>query len=1065
MSDATDFIVSLLRKDAHRLLKLYFPHDDGPSSGLLVNHLVAEESLSRDFTFTVTVLSDDPNIELTDVQGRMVCVEVLREVGPSRYFNGYCFEFCLKRVDNGLAIYEMILKPWLAQFRLRHNYHLFHNLNITEQTKQLFRETGLSSHEFRMNQSDPVRTFSCQYNETDYNYLHRRWEEMGWHYWYEHTLGGHKLILSDTSPDAAAIDGKPLLAYHHDGGSNKHDKIANWSPGRKIVSGEATHGSFDFKRPSPQSAGVSSNAEQGDIHRFEVYQYEGLYGFRHAGHGGDIARLRMDAIDAPGKQFEARGNSRAVQPGRWFCLNKDFAGQMFDAKDADVEFFIVNARHEVDNNYLNASGAHASYENSFTCVPRSIAWRPEPGRNSTAVKVNGVDTAIVVGSGGQDIYTDEFGRIRVQFHWDRKGRNEAGSSAWVRVASNWAGAEQGVMALPRIGSEVIVQWLSGNPDRPIVTGGVYNARKMPPWQLPSQQALMGLRSRELTPGGGNAALGRSNHLILDDTHEKIQAQLKSDHQSSQLSLGHITRIESNAGRKDYRGEGWELTSNAWGVARAGKGMLISTDARNNAVSHIKDMGETIQRLKDAYNIHDELAESALKYKALEKKEQQGVVVDAIKLQNKGVQGAGSEVFPQLSEPHLVLSSPAGIETATAHSTHITSDQHTAITTGKNLSIASGESFYASIAKTFRLFVQQMGMKMVAAAGNIDIQALNDSINVLAKLNITHTANKITISAKEEVVINAAGSYVKFNAGGIEHGTKGKNVSHAVTHSLVGPKGLEAVRQDEFEKMKPKKFSQQVFVDEALWKLSTGAKKLKYKVISETVGVLGSGMLDGKGKTKQIFSESNDPLKVVIDVADGKWDRIMTERPPGLSEPAGESVIFDYHDHPEEGEDEGEEGEADGVDGVSDHTDLGSLKDQVLGAAKDAVKAGGHDIEKAATDSLTGLKDELKHKVAGQVESVLGSTVGDAAAKAILTGQNPLKTLEDEVKGKVLEQVSGALGSTITDVLAKSIASGNHDPLRALEEGVKQKVIAEAVDLVGSVASDALGEITKDIFKK
>ncbi|MEN9866173.1 MAG: hypothetical protein RL748_1763, partial [Pseudomonadota bacterium] len=552
MTNASDHIHRLLRRNSRRLLKLYFPNGDEPSAGLLVNHLEAREQVSKDFTYIVTVLSDDPNIELTDVQGRMVCVELLRDDGDSRYFNGMCFEFTLLRVENSLAVYQMVLRPWLALFRFRSNHFLFHNLSISDQTVQLFRQTGLSRHEFRLNAFDPERTFSCQYDETDYNYLHRRWEEMGWHYWYEHTLKGHTLIISDTSLSADPIDGRSTIAWHHTGGSNLDDKISNWSPRRKLVSGKVALSSFDFKRPTPERASNASDNQQGPVHPAEVYHYQDLYGFKNAGDGEKIARRRMEAIDAESQTFSAKSNHRAVQNGRWFSLKKDFVAQAFSNAALDTDFFITEARHSADNNFLNAEGGDARYENEFTCVPRNTPWRPALGFNSREVKITGVDTALVVGPDGDNIFTDGYGRVRVRFHWDREG-NGSDSSAWIRVGTPWAGAELGSISLPRIGSEVTVQWLGGSPDRPLIVGGLYNAAKMPPWALPGQQALMGLRSRELTPGGGNSGMGRSNHLILDDTHEKIQAQLKSDHQSSQLSLGHITRIDSNAGRKDFRG--------------------------------------------------------------------------------------------------------------------------------------------------------------------------------------------------------------------------------------------------------------------------------------------------------------------------------------------------------------------------------------------------------------------------------------------------------------------------------------------------------------------------------
>ncbi|SFD17695.1 type VI secretion system Vgr family protein, partial [Collimonas sp. OK412] len=335
-----------------------------------------------------------------------------------------------------------------------------------------------------------------------------------------------------------------------------------------------------------------------------------------------------------------------------------------------------------------------------------------------------------------------------------------------------------------------------NPDRPLITGSVYNQRNMPPWKLATQQSLMGLRSRELTPNGGNQAGGRSNHLILDDTNAKIQAQLKSDHQHSQLSLGNITRIEDNAGRKDARGEGWELRTDGHGVARSAKGMLITTEGRSSAASHMKDMGETVQRLTSARDQHETLAEMAQQAGAQEKQGQQADIAQILKAQNEAIKGGAAQEgsFPELAQPHLVLASPAGIETTTAQSTHIASDEHTAITTGKSLSIASGDSLFASIKNTFRLFVQKTGMKLVAAAGDIEVQTLTDSINLLAKLNITHTATHIIVSAKEEVVINGGGSYVKYNAVGIEHGTNGNYVVHAASHSLPGPKNMSVPDQ-------------------------------------------------------------------------------------------------------------------------------------------------------------------------------------------------------------------------------------------------------------------------------
>ena len=324
----------------------------------------------------------------------------------------------------------------------------------------------------------------------------------------------------------------------------------------------------------------------------------------------------------------------------------------------------------------------------------------------------------------------------------------------MRVSSSWAGAELGASAVPRVGAEVVVQWLDGSPDRPIVTGCVHNQIYMPPWRLPGQRALTGLRSRELKADGGNTAAGRSNHLILDDTNEQIQAQLKSDHQQSQLSLGYITRIDDNSGRQHAGGEGWEIATSAWGVARAGRGMLLTTEAISSAASEAKDMGAALQRLVSAQDQHSTLAGMAESANAQDGG-QQAAIADAIARQNNGIRG-GPENFPELSEPQIVVASPAGIALSSAEAIHLASASSTAITSTKALSIASGDLF-ASVANTFRLFVHKAGMKLIAASGKVAIQAQRDELELLANkvLTLISETDWVDIKGKKGVRLHGA----------------------------------------------------------------------------------------------------------------------------------------------------------------------------------------------------------------------------------------------------------------------------------------------------------------------
>lgn len=735
-----------------RLMRLEFPFKDGPSAILLPNKLDAHEEVSRSFRFDVEVLSDDPRIPLKKMMGRMATISLVREDGSLRYFNGYVTEFRFLRSDGGFAFYRMLLEPWLAFARLRKNCISFHNKNVLEITQETLRHyTQADWHMVRVD--DSTLTVANQYNETDYNHLHRRWEALGLHYWYEHRFDGHKLMISDNSTLARPIDEEAfVISFHDKSGSREDDGIHEWTAIRRIGSGKTTLASFDYKNPRAQYVEAASLNRQGDVFPHEIYEDTGAYGFRQCSDGVQLAGRRMDEAEKDTQYFEAVANERHVLPGRTFKLGGHFSAEShsrrYDTEQrssiGDRYYLILSADHEISNNYQAGPSAPSHFENRFTCIRRDIRWRPGRDYNSEPVIYTGLHTAIVTGPAGADIHTDGYGRVKLQHHWDRLGNYDEKSSPWIRVLSPAAGSEFGQIRLPRVGEEVAVVYPNGNIDHPLVLGALYNRAQMPPWALPQQQALAGLRSREL--GGGT----RGNHLVLDDTREMIQAQLKSDHQCSQLSLGHITRIEDNAGRKDARGEGWELRTDGHGVARAARGLLITTEARPSARGAIKDMDETTKRLNAAHKLHDDQATAALQGLAQESG-QQHAVADVLKAQNDGVRGTG-EQFPELSEPHLVLASPAGIGTTSAQSTHIASGEHTALTAGRNLSIATGDSLFASIKQTFRLFVHKAGMKLIAASGKITVQAHDDDIQIIANkvLSLISQTDWIDLKGKKGV---------------------------------------------------------------------------------------------------------------------------------------------------------------------------------------------------------------------------------------------------------------------------------------------------------------------------
>ena len=575
-------------------------------------------------------------------------------------------------------------------------------------------------------------------------------------------------------------------------------------PAHRLTSGQYSTRDYDYTRPradlsqSRRDPRPTGQADQ------EVYQWHaGKAGSHYAqpragtsteandaqAEGSQLALLRMQALRTAGSRAQASGNLRGMVPGCSFRLHQH------PRHAANTEYLILDTRLLIedvaqDSQIKDAAPGrrqHWKVEVDLTAHPLTEPLRPEPTQPKP--HTHGPQVALVVGPEGENLWTDELGRIKVQFPWDRRGQKNQHSTCWLRVTSPWAGNQLGGMHIPRIGQEVIVDFIGGDPDLPICTGQVHNQLNLPPWELPSQAALSGFRSRELTKEGGNSAAGRSNHLVLDDTEGKIQVQLKSDHQHSQLSLGFITRIEDNAGRKDPRGEGFELRTDGHGGIRANDGLLITTEARSNAASHVKDMAETATRLNTAWDQHQQLAEAAQVHKAQDAGDDQDTVQKALEAQNKAIVGEdGSGDFPELAAPHLVLASPAGIEASTPASIHLHSQQHTALTSQGHLSMSAAKRWLASAAEGVRAFTHRHGIKLIASEDPIEVQAHQGETVLVAHkdVRITSIDGEIHVTARKKVVVIGGGSYSEWGPEGITHGTAGTWMEHAAMHAQVGP---------------------------------------------------------------------------------------------------------------------------------------------------------------------------------------------------------------------------------------------------------------------------------------
>ncbi|MYM89293.1 type VI secretion system tip protein VgrG [Rugamonas sp. FT82W] len=525
MRDEVKSIVAAFADGQHnRLLRLQFPNQDAPGR-FLVNQLDAIEGLSRPFEYKVELLSESAHVELKDMQGKLLSVHLVLGDGGIRYFTGYVFSFGLTKVDGGIAYYEATLGPWFRFLSLRKDNYLFHQATLYEQTSSVFADyEGLCDWDWRVAGAQKRMNDACQFDESDSNYLQRRWNAAGLVYWFEHSASGHKMVLTDDTTIAAPIEGGEEVPFQRHGGALEEDGIGEWSPTRHLVQGAVAVASYDFKSGKPIVSAMPTVNRQGNVPVIESYEYTGALGFTDHATGEALARLRLEEMEAVGKLFHGAGNNRRLAPGRWFRLTGHFDGAPNGGSGDTDEFLVVEVRHRASNNYqVNAQQA-SDYQNQMSCLRKFIPWRPGRTRNCEETRIYGLQTATITGPAGEEIHTDEFGRVRVQFHWDRVGVRDENSSTWIRVATPWAGSNFGMTSIPRIGTEVIVSFIGGDPDRPIIIGMVPNVDTMPAWELPANKTQSGMMSRS-SPGG---SAQNANALRFEDKKGAEQVWLKAE---------------------------------------------------------------------------------------------------------------------------------------------------------------------------------------------------------------------------------------------------------------------------------------------------------------------------------------------------------------------------------------------------------------------------------------------------------------------------------------------------------------------------------------------------------
>lgn len=473
---------------------------------VLLRSLSGREALSELYEYEVELLSESDHFDPQEILGRNVTLLIDRDEQESRHINGIVSEFKYLGQGDQFSKFSAKVVPWLWQLTLSTDSRIFQDLTTPEILEQVFQDLGFEWFEMQLQGQYRPRKYCVQYRETDFAFVSRLMEEEGIYYYFRHENGKHTLVLADSTTAYFDLpDNQVELApLGHTAGIL--DQLKTWERKVEFRTGAVTQTDYNFRRPKANLASSEQSlVNLGFNQLLEIYDYPGRY--QKPGLGKDRTRVRMEAIEATQTLATGESTYRSFTPGGQFKITSH---RTESEVGKQYVLLSVETRASVSGSYLTGGDESGDFEfdNEFHCIPAETVFRPTAKTPKSIVE--GPQTAVVVGPKGEEIYTDEHGRVKCQFHWDRLGRRNEKSSCWIRVSQVHAGKGWGSISIPRIGEEVLVSFLEGDPDRPIIKGRVYNAEKRPPFALPAGKTRSGMKS-DTHKGSGN------NEISADDT--------------------------------------------------------------------------------------------------------------------------------------------------------------------------------------------------------------------------------------------------------------------------------------------------------------------------------------------------------------------------------------------------------------------------------------------------------------------------------------------------------------------------------------------------------------------
>ncbi|HEV8542167.1 MAG TPA: type VI secretion system tip protein TssI/VgrG [Verrucomicrobiae bacterium] len=485
------------------------------ADALVVRSVSIDERISRLFSIDAQLRSEQGEIEFDDVLGKNVTIRVELGENDTRYFNGFVSRLVQLANVGANATYRAEIVPWLWFLTRTADCRIFQNKSIPDIIEEVFKGHGFGDYELKLSGSYAPWEFCVQYRETDFNFVSRLMEEEGIYYFFEHENGKHTLIIADGANAHVTAEGYDSITFQElEAGGTEDKAITDWTIQKEVQPVTYSLNDYSFEKPKTSLRSSANTSRSYGGADFEIYDYPGEY--EKPGEGDYLAQVRLDEYQSQYEVLRGTTNAGGMRTGCKFSMTDH------PRSDQNRDYLITGvSMHLAAGEYASGEGAGGdSLSCQFTAIPFAQAFRPP--RLTPKPIVQGPQTAVVSGPKGEEIHVDKYGRVKVQFHWDRYGKGDENSSCFIRVSQGWAGKSWGMIYTPRIGQEVIVEFLEGDPDRPIITGRVYNDAVMPPYQLPDKKAISTLKSNSTKGGGG------FNEIRLDDTKGSEQLFIQGE---------------------------------------------------------------------------------------------------------------------------------------------------------------------------------------------------------------------------------------------------------------------------------------------------------------------------------------------------------------------------------------------------------------------------------------------------------------------------------------------------------------------------------------------------------